>query len=87
MTYRVLWDKGTTEDFRVLGKALERIITAKVDSYLSQSPLKLGKPLRGSFRGLYKYRIGKCRVIYEVDAEVGIITILSVGFRKDVYRD
>jgi mRNA interferase RelE/StbE len=82
-----LWDKATIEEFRVLGRVLEQTITAKVESYLSQSPLKLGKPLKGSFGGLYKYRVGKCRVIYEVDAEGGVITVLSVGFRKDVYRD
>ncbi|MBF0564990.1 MAG: type II toxin-antitoxin system RelE/ParE family toxin [Nitrospirae bacterium] len=58
----------------------------KVENYLSQSPLKRGAPLRGAFEGLYRYRIGKCRVIYEVDAEVSIVTVLRVGFRKDIYK-
>ncbi|WP_420266065.1 type II toxin-antitoxin system RelE family toxin [Candidatus Magnetominusculus dajiuhuensis] len=87
MVFKVLWDEGTAEELVAIGRVNAETVIAKVESYLSQSPLTLGKPLRGSFEGLYRYRIGKCRVIYEVDAEDRIITVLRVGFRKDIYSE
>ena len=34
----------------------------------------------------YRIRVGKYRVIYEINDEVIIVTIVSVGHRKDVYK-
>ena len=34
----------------------------------------------------YRIRVGNCRVIYEINDEVIIVTIVSVGHRKDVYK-
>jgi mRNA interferase RelE/StbE len=40
--------------------------------------------LRG--RDGFRIRIGKYRVIYEIDERKKLITILHVGHRKDIYR-
>ena len=34
----------------------------------------------------WRYRIGKFRIFYAIDQEDGIINILTVDHRKDVYR-
>jgi mRNA interferase RelE/StbE len=58
----------------------------KVDDYLSEDPLALGKPLKGIFRGLFRYRCGDYRVIYSIDRREEGLLVLTVGHRKDVYR-
>lgn len=42
--------------------------------------------LHGEFEGLYRYRIGKIRIIYEVDESARTIEILNIDDRGDVYK-
>jgi len=34
----------------------------------------------------WRFRVGEFRVIYEIDDEHRIVTVLNVGHRRDVYR-
>ncbi len=43
-------------------------------------------PLRGTFSGFYKLRMGNWRAVYEIDRNQMIITVHKVGHRKDIYR-
>ena len=42
--------------------------------------------LRGGLAGLYKLRVGDCRVIYEVLREEQILLIHAIGHRREIYR-
>ena len=44
------------------------------------------KRLKGPLAGYFRYRIGDWRVIYEVDAEKRIVTILLIVHRSKAYR-
>ena len=44
-------------------------------------------PLRSNLAGLYKFRIGDWRVIYEIDQSRKILKVHKIGHRKDVYAD
>lgn len=44
------------------------------------------KKLRGYKPDIWRYRIGRYRVFYSVDQEENIINILTVDFRKDLYK-
>ncbi len=44
------------------------------------------QPLKGRFSGLYKLKVGDWRVIYEIVSNEKIVTIHSVGHRKEIYR-
>jgi len=37
-------------------------------------------------RGGWRLRVGEFRVIYEIDDEHRLVTVLNVGHRRDVYR-
>jgi mRNA interferase RelE/StbE len=83
----VQWNEGAIEDLkRLKDKELARKILAKVGEYLAQDPIALGKALTGQFTGLYRYRFGKIRIIYAVDLQSQVLSVLQVGNRKDVYR-
>ena len=43
------------------------------------------KKLKGEYEGLYSYRVGSYRIVYEIDKRRGSITILDVEDRKDIY--
>jgi mRNA interferase RelE/StbE len=44
------------------------------------------EPLKGDLIGLYKFRIGDYRVIYEIIHEEKTIVIHAVGHRREIYR-
>jgi mRNA interferase RelE/StbE len=57
----------------------------KIGKALAKDPY-LGKALSGEFKGLYRWRTGQFRVIYENQKDVLLILVLKIGHRKDVYR-
>lgn len=86
MAYRVLYDDRVEDDLRSLDRTEARRILDRIETYLAEDPRHLGRPLRGVFRGLWRYRTGSYRVIYRMDDREGCIEILKIGHRKDVYR-
>jgi len=52
---------------------------------LSKEPHR-GIPLRGELKGLFKYRVGTFRIIYQLQKRKLIVTVIDIGHRKDVYR-
>jgi len=45
-----------------------------------------GKELKAELRGMYSYRSGDYRIVYSVEKERIVVMILTVGHRKDVYK-
>lgn len=85
MGYKVLWHEKAVEDLRGIDKEFSSRIVERVKNYLSREPLSLGKPLKGMFKGLYRYRFGSYRIIYAVDMAQKTLSVLRVGHRKKIY--
>ena len=45
-----------------------------------------GKQLQGSFAGAFAIRVWPYRIIYTIEKEIVIVTVLRIGHRKEVYR-
>ncbi len=52
----------------------------------SQDPRQLGKALRGELGGLWRYRVGDCRIICQLEDAKLIVLVLRVAHRREVYR-
>lgn len=72
-------------------KALEKIdredrsrIIKAIDQ-LKTNP-NTGDMLKGDFSGLRRIRIGKYRVVYEVQDQKLIVLVIRIGHRREVYR-
>ena len=84
--YKVEWKDEALESLVEIG-LIGKKIKSRVENHLAKNPTELGKPLKGSFKGLWRYRCyDKYRVIYQVLKTKLIITIVEVGLRKDIYR-
>ena len=44
------------------------------------------KKLKGELSGMYRYRIGKYRLFYEIDNDKVIVFIADIEDRKDAYN-
>ncbi|MBW3555483.1 MAG: type II toxin-antitoxin system RelE/ParE family toxin [Actinobacteria bacterium] len=53
---------------------------------LSDNPQRVGAPLRLELAGKHSARRGDFRVIYEIDEDAAVVTIIAVEHRSHVYR-
>lgn len=53
---------------------------------LSEDPRRTGKLLTGPLGGLWRYRVGDCRVVCDVQEAAVRVLVVRIGNRRDVYR-
>jgi len=65
----------------------EKAAAAVVESFhaIARDP-RQGKPLRFELEGLWSARRGPYRVIYRIDEDQRVVTVVALGHRADVYR-
>ena len=73
---------------RDLERLPEKAAAAVVESFqaVAGDPRRAGKPLRFELEGLWSARRGPYRVIYRIDEDERVVTVVAVGHRADVYR-
>ena len=86
MAYNIKWQEKAIEDLKNLDKQNAKGIMERVKTYLSQDPISLGRPLKGMFKGLLRYRYGDYRIIYALDRKEKTVLILRIGHRKNIYN-
>ena len=83
MASEVSYKASVERDLKRLDRTEAKRILNEIEKELGGDPGK-GEPLRGTYQGLYRYRIGDYRVIYA--RTVDGILVLRIGHRKNVYR-
>ncbi len=74
---------------RALTRLPEKVATAVVEflyGSLAASPHRVGKPLELSLEGLHSTRRGDYRVIYRIDDQQHLVTVIAIEHRSDIYR-
>jgi mRNA interferase RelE/StbE len=71
------------KDFKKIDRSDQRRILKTIRKKLATKPKEFGKPLRGELKGYWKLRIGKYRVIYEIEEEKVLVCVIMVGYRRD----
>lgn len=85
----VFYTAHARKDLLKLGKETARRITLAVQAHgKSSEPLRRAKRLSGAMSGLYRYRVGDYRAIFQYDdaGTLHILTVLRIKHRKDIYR-
>ena len=84
MRYSIQIKKSTLKGLQQLPQSERPRLIAAIDQ-LAEQP-HIGKLLKGDLSGLRRLRVGKYRIIYEVDDGKVLILILRVAHRKIIYR-
>jgi len=73
---------------RKLDKQTARRIVDYMDERIAdlENPRSAGKALTGPLGGLWRYRVGDCRVICDIQDGALRVLVVQVGNRRDVYQ-
>lgn len=52
----------------------------------TDNPRRKGKSLTGDLTGLWRYRVGKYRIICHIDDDYLVILVLDIGHHNEIYR-
>ena len=86
------WTIKYTSTAKVQLRRLDRPVAARILDYMDQrvavldNPRTLGKVLSGKLGGLWRYRVGDCRVICEIQGTSLCVLVVKIGNRREVYR-
>lgn len=84
MKYTILIERYAQKQILKLDKKIIPVIKNAI-SNLASNPRPHGyKKLKGE--DAYRIRISDYRIIYEINDDVILVTVVSVGHRKDIYR-
>jgi mRNA interferase RelE/StbE len=86
MAWRVEIDAKAVREIRALPRQDQLRITSRIQS-LADNPRQPGTVKLSGAENLWRIRVGVYRIIYQIQDERLLVTVVRVGHRRDVYRD
>lgn len=80
-------DSVTRDDIPRLDHAAKQRIKKMIETKLTTDPLRFGKPLRHSLHHLRSVCVDDYRVLYHLDHDAMLVSVVSIDHRRDVYED
>lgn len=89
MAWTVESDRRVLKDLKRLDRQAQQTILDCFNDWIAPTddPRVCGKPLKASFAGLWRYRIGDDRAVCRIDAHRLVVLVVRVGHRSTVYND
>ena len=86
MSYEIKFSKGAKKQFSKLPLDVQERIQTKIND-LAIEPRPNGvKKLQGDDNS-YRIRVGDYRVVYELDDDFLIVTVIKVRHRSEIYKN
>lgn len=82
--YKVVFHKEAQKEFLKILKSDQELISTKLLD-LQEGDFKGDKSLKGKHKGKFRKRAGNYRIIYLLENNIVLITILRIAHRKEVY--
>jgi mRNA interferase RelE/StbE len=88
LTWAIKYSSTAESQLRKLDRQTARRILDYMDERVAvlDNPRTLGKGLSGLLGGLWRYRVGDCRVICEIQDGALCVLVVKLGNRREVYR-
>ena len=84
MPYQIIFERTARKDIQKINQTDQVRIIESIELLADEPRPKGCKKLKG--REAWRIRVGNYRVIYEILDNLLIITVITVGHRRDVYK-
>lgn len=81
--YEIIFRNPAKRFLKKLDKNAQKEILKKIET-LRKNP-RIGEPLRGYLRGLWRLRYNQYRIVYKIKDVELIIYIMNIGHRGEIY--
>ena len=87
MAWAVEYSDTARRQLRRIDQQMARRVLDYMDERVGarDNPRSVGRALAGPMRGLWRYRVGDCRVVCEIQDDVLRVLVVRVGRRDSVY--
>ncbi len=86
MSYEVQILPKAVRQIKALSVDVRQDITLTIQS-LANEPRPIGVKKLSGEKNIYRIRVGNYRVLYQIVDKVLVVVVVSVGHRREVYRD
>lgn len=88
MVWTIDYAETAINQLRKLDKPIVRRIFDFMGERIAglEDPRSTGKALTGPMGGFWRYRVGDCRVICDIQDGALRVLVVRVGHRRDIYR-
>lgn len=85
--WKIEYTETARKNLLAMGKQEAKRIKEYLDKRIAtnNNPCRFGESLKGDLAGLWKYRVGKFRVIVEIQEDIKTVLVVCIGHRKNVY--
>ena len=87
MSWVYRFNESAKQELKKLDRQIQKEIVAYLDDRIvtREDPRRFGKPLRADLAGLWRYRVRDHRLVCQIQDDVLLVLVVTVGHRKDVY--
>ena len=86
MSYEVQILPKAARQIKALSLEIRQDITLTIQS-LANEPRPIGVKKLSGEKDIYRVRVGNYRVLYQIIDKVLVVVVVSVGHRREVYRN
>ncbi len=88
MAWAIDYTETAKGQLRKLDKQMARRIVDFMEERIAttEDPRNTGKSLTGPHGGFWRYRVGDCRVICDIQDGALRVLVVQVGNRREIYR-
>ena len=84
--FEIDWASSALRSLNRLPRKIAAACVEFVYGGLAQDPYRVGRALRFELEGKHSARRGDFRVIYAVDDDRHVVTVVAIDHRSDIYR-
>jgi len=84
MKYNLILSSKFDKEFSQLDKKLQDRVVEGLKE-IKENPYE-GKPLKGKLKEMLSWRVGKYRILYQIQGNKLLIIVINVEHRKHVYK-
>lgn len=88
MVWTIDYTDTAKGQLRKLDKPVARRIVDFMDTRIAEAanPRQIGKALTGPLGDFWRYRVGDCRVICDIQDGALRVLVVQIGHRREIYR-
>jgi mRNA interferase RelE/StbE len=84
--FDIAWSPSALRDLDRLPEKVAAAVVEFVYGALAENPHRVGHELRFELEGKHSANRGDYRIIYEIDDEALLVTVLAIDHRSKIYR-